>query len=39
MFYYFIFPYRRMREETRTVIRGVRLNKRFDLQMAHRRMN
>lgn len=29
----------RMREETRTVIRGVRLNKRFELQMAHRRMN
>jgi hypothetical protein len=29
----------RIREETRTAIRGVRLNKRFDLQMAHRRMN
>ena len=37
--FYFIFPYRRIREETRTVIRGVRLNRRFDLQMAHRRMN
>jgi hypothetical protein len=37
--FYFIFPHRRVREETRTVIRGVRLNRRFDLQMAHRKIN
>ncbi|PNF42677.1 hypothetical protein B7P43_G14274 [Cryptotermes secundus] len=30
---------RGVREESRTVIRGVRLNRRFELQMAHRKLN